>query len=231
MTTSTSTTAAAAKPIRIYTSPHPPVTNIPRQSLFTFLFPNNDPHPSSSPAFIDTQSGDVLTRGQLAHRARVLAYNLRLRLAPLYGALNVSRHATILFFSGNSIHVPLGILGALAGGIKISMASSALTPPELAYQIKDSTPSHLFVAPELVATAVAALKSLDITNEDIRRRLLLLAPRKDVEAKLDKQFAKMELLNLDDLLRDDRELFPENFDGDQSEETAMLFYSSGTTGV
>lgn len=139
----------------------------------------------------------------------------------------MSKHATILFFSGNSLAVPLGILGALAAGIKVSMASSSLTAPELAYQIKDSQPSHLFVAPDLVETLVTALKSMGVKDQDIKRRVLLLAFARDVPADV----AKRGLLNLNDIMHADRELYPEKFNDKAADTTAVLFYSSGTTGT
>lgn len=213
--------------MRIYTGPDPPLTDIQRSSFFSFLLPIDDPY-AHQLAFIDAPTGRTLTRKDVHHLARVIAYGLRLQLVS-HGALNVAKYATILVFSGNSLALPLGVLGALAGGIKVSMASSSLTSSELAYQIKDSEPSHLFVAPDLVDTAVAALESIGVKHEDIRRRVILLAFGKDIPS--DGVAKKMGLLNLDHVMHVERELFPENFDGDKSNTTAMLFYSSGTTGA
>ena len=114
-----------------YSSPIPPVSDIPQISLFSHLLPTNDEHPERA-AFIDAPTGRVLTRGQLQHDARALAYGLRLGLERR-GGLNVPRRSTILIFSGNSISVPLGILAALAAGLRASSASSSLAPPDLAH--------------------------------------------------------------------------------------------------
>jgi len=208
-----------------YSSPLPPVSDIPQISLFSYLLPTNDDHPERA-AFIDAPTGRVLTRGQLQHDARALAYGLRLGLER-HGGLNVPRRSTILIFSGNSISVPLGILATLAAGLCISMASSSLTPPELAYQIKDSEPTHLLVQPELVPIAITALESFGVQPEDMKRRILLLAPASGVP----KDIRGRNLLNLDDIMADNKQLFPEAYDGEHSQRTAMLFYSSGTTGA
>jgi 4-coumarate--CoA ligase len=209
----------------IYPSHVPPVSDIPQISLFSYLLPIKDEHPERV-AFIDVPTGRILTRGQLRYDARVLAYGLRLGLERR-GGLNVARRSTILIFSGNSISVPLGILGALAAGLRVSMASSSLTPSELAYQIKDSEPTHLFVQPELAHIAIASLESLGVQSKGIKRRVLLLAPATGVP----KDVQTSGLLNLDDIMADNKALFPEPYDGKQSQRTAMLFYSSGTTGA
>lgn len=210
--------------MRVYSSHIPTVSNIPQISLFSYLLPINDEHPERA-AFIDAPTGRVLTRAQLQRDARVLAYGLRLGLEPR-GGLNVPRRSTIVIFSGNSICVPVGILAALAAGLCLSMASSASTPSELAYQIKDSEPTHLFVQPELAHIAIAALESLGVQPNDIRRRVLLLAPATGVP----KEVQTRGFLNLDDIMADNKPLFPEAYDGELSQRTAMLFYSSGTTG-
>ena len=209
----------------IYPSYIPPVSDIPQISYFSYLLPIKDQHPERV-AFIDAPTGRILTRGQLQHDARVLAYGLRLGLERR-GGLNVPRRGTIIIFSGNSISVPLGILGALAAGLCVSMASSSLTPSELAYQIKDSEPTHLLVQPELANIAIASLESLGVQPKDIKRRVLLLAPATGVP----KDAQTRGLLNLDDIMADGKALFPEPYDGEHSRRTAMLFYSSGTTGA
>ncbi|KAF8313574.1 acetyl-CoA synthetase-like protein [Clavulina sp. PMI_390] len=219
-------------------------SSIPRKSLFSFLLPINDAHAEET-AYIDSSPapplGSIITRGQTQHLARAIAYGLRLQLSTFdntHGAdlLNVPRYGTVLMFAGNSIAVPLAVLGAIAGGITVSMASSALGPPELAYQIKDSVPSHVLASPELVPTVVAAFKLLGITaDEDIRRRIIVLAFKKELaeleDAQIKTELARRRLMDLNDVIRTDRELFPEAFDAEDADRTVMMFYSSGTTGL
>ncbi|KAF9510229.1 hypothetical protein BS47DRAFT_1348240 [Hydnum rufescens UP504] len=209
----------------IYSSPYPP-TSIPRISVFNFFFPNNDPH-ANLPAFIDGISGRVLTRAQLQRDARVLAFGLRNSLEKLHGALNVSRNGTILVFSPNSMSYPLIICAALVGGIRLSLASSALMPPELAYQIKDSEPSHIAVHPTLFPVLLKALEILGVESKDFRRRIILLAPPDEVPPELNSQG----WLSLGDAMKANRQLQPERFDRDEADQTTLILYSSGTTGL
>lgn len=213
--------------MRIYKSPDPPV-EVPQQSLFTFLFPLKDEF-ASLPALVDAPTGHTVTRGQLQSDARQLAYGLRNGLSGTraHEFMNVPRFGTMLIFSGNSILVPVAILAGICGGITVSMASSAFTPPELKYQIEDSAPTHIFVQPALLGTALAALKLIGVGERDIKRRVILLAKDGDV---LPAEVKQAGLLTLSDLMADKREFFPEEFDGPKSQRTVMLFYSSGTTG-
>jgi 4-coumarate--CoA ligase len=210
----------------IYSSPFTP-TPIPKISVFNLFFPDNDPH-ANHPAFIDGISGRVVTRAQLQRDARVLAFGLRNSLEYLLGAINVSRHGTILVFSPNSMSYPLIISAALAGGIRLSLASSALMPPELAYQIKDSEPSHIAVHPTLFPVLLKALEILgvDVQSKDLRRRIILLAPPNEVPAELNSQG----WFNLGDVMKANRQLQPERFDNDEADRTVLILYSSGTTG-
>lgn len=215
-------------PMRIYKSPDPaPV--FPKQSLFSYLLPLKDPH-ADSPALIDALTGQKITRGQLQRDARYLAYGLRNGLSGTRANdfLNIPRFGTVLVFSGNSTLVPITILAGLCAGVVVSMASSAATAPELQYQIEDSAPSHIFVQPSLLGTAIAALRLIGVEDKDIKRRVILLARKGDV---LSEDVRKEGLLTLEDIMADRRAFFPEEFDGEKAHRTAMLFYSSGTTGA
>lgn len=231
----------------IYKSLLPPVENLPETSLFSFLLPPNDPD-ASHVAFIDAPSGRRVTRGELALQARKLAYGLRLSLsdAPSHSkpaakskdpGLNVPLDSVVLIFSGNSTLVPLAILGCIAAGIRVSMASSSLTPSELAYQIQDSAPSHIFVQPELLEVVLSALSLSGVQEKDVRKRVLLLA-QPSVEGPVtanikDEKLKKKseELFNVDDILVENKAFQPEAFEGKDAHKTVMLFYSSGTTGL
>lgn len=220
----------------IYKSLLPPVENLPETSLFSFLLPTNDPD-AEHVAFIDAPSGRRITRSELALQARKLAYGLRLSLsdAPSYltqrkgPGLNVPRDSVVLIFSGNSPLVPLAILGCIAAGLRVSMASSSLTPSELAYQIADSAPSHIFVQPELLEVVLSALSLGGVQEKDVRKRVLLLA-QPSIEGPLKDEKAAG-LFNVDDILVENKVFQPEAFEGKDAHKTVMLFYSSGTTGA
>lgn len=225
----------------IYKSLLPPVENLPETSLFSFLLPANDPD-ADHVAFIDAPSGRRITRGELALQARKLAYGLRLSLSDAHSylnpttkrkgpGLNVPRDSVVLIFSGNSPLVPLAILGCIAAGLRVSMASSSLTPSELAYQIADSAPSHIFVQPELLEVVLSALSLGGVQEKDVRKRVLLLA-QPSIEGPLQlKDESAAGLFNVDDILVENKVFQPEAFEGKDAHKTVMLFYSSGTTGT
>src|SRR5258708_266614 len=148
----------------VYPSSYPPVA-VPDISLFSFLFPEDDGL-HDDPAFIDPISGVSYTRAQPQARARMIAFGLRNGMER-QGLMNVSRNRTILIFSPNCLQLPVTLLGAVAGGIKVSMASSNYTSGELAYQIRDSGPTHVLVHPSLLSIALAALEALKVHPEDI----------------------------------------------------------------
>ncbi|CUA71783.1 AMP binding protein [Rhizoctonia solani] len=115
---------------RIYKSTYPDRT-IPRESVFSKLFPKNPEYDETLPAFIDALNGRTVSRGEVKALSLRLAYGLQ-------RTLGIKRGETIMIFSPNSLIWPVAMLGCIAAGLKCSPANSAYTPPELAHQIADS---------------------------------------------------------------------------------------------
>ncbi|KAG0693955.1 AMP binding protein [Suillus ampliporus] len=217
----------------IYTSSYPSVP-LCRRSIFTHLLgvsPSSPgtvgAFPASSPAFIDASSGVTISRGKLRSYALQLAFSLHNLPLPLE-----SRTKTILIFSPNSITWPVMMFGAVAAGFCATLANSAYTPNELKYQYIDAGAHLVFAHPSLVGAARTMLRSLGCSEQEIRSRIIVSGAQWITGAE-DASVPDAELKDLVTInqLLERGELKEEaSFDGERSNETVYLCYSSGTTG-
>ncbi|THH07289.1 hypothetical protein EW145_g3470 [Phellinidium pouzarii] len=207
--------------MKLYTSEFPPL-HIPNTSIYTHLYPEKDRHPESLPAYIDADSGGVLTRRDARCLTRDYAFGLRNELASR-GGTRLQRGNTVMIFSPNSLAYPFLLAGSLAAGLKITLANSAYTPVELAHQYTDSNAVLIMVHPQLLPVAVKMFDYLKVNINEAKKRILLIGWNLS-----DKGPAGF--LQVDDLLGKGLLVPEEKFDGSDSNETALLCYSSGTTG-
>ncbi|KAG7448159.1 AMP binding protein [Guyanagaster necrorhizus] len=213
--------------MRIYPSSGPfvPIAN---RSVFTHLL-NEDGnliggYDANLPAYIDAVSGTALSRGQVRSLSLSFGYGLR-----NYGA---KRGDTILVFSPNCLAYPVIILGALAAGLRCTLANPAYTAHELALQYTNSHAHLIFTTEEELPTTKAMLKELGVPEEDSAHRVIMLGkslswaggPDAAISSEASELPQWEKLLSLGSLEKE------ENFDGPLAEETALLCYSSGTTG-
>ncbi|KAG2109352.1 AMP binding protein [Suillus discolor] len=217
----------------IYTSAYPSV-HICRRSIFTHILgvSSSSPgtvggFPASSPAFIDALSGTTISRGKLRSYALQLAFSLHNLPLPLE-----NRTKTVLIFSPNSITWPVMMLGAVAAGFRATLANSGYTPHELKYQYIDAGAHLIFVHPSLVGTARTMLRSLECSEQEIRSRIIVAGVQwimgdKDVSVPDDQL---KDLVTITQLLGRGELKEEVSFDGERSNETVYLCYSSGTTG-
>jgi len=213
----------------IYTSSYPSVP-ICRRSIFTHVLgiSSSSPgtvggFPASSPAFIDALSGTTISRGTCRSYALQLAFSLHNLPSPLE-----NRTKTVLIFSPNSITWSVMMFGAVAAGFRATLANSAYTPDELKYQYINAGAHLVFVHPSLVGTALTMLRSLGCSEQEIRSRIIVagvqwITGAKDVSIPSD-LVAITQLLGRGELKEE------VSFDGERSNETVYLCYSSGTTG-
>lgn len=206
--------------MKIYTSNIPSVP-IYECSLYNHIFPENDPYPPSSPAFIDSESGRTVTRQELKTLTLELAYGLRNELHA-NGGPSLTRGDTVMIFSPNSIAFPLMLYGIVAAGIRATLANSAYTAVELSHQYTDSCAKVVLVHPALLPVVVEMFQHLKVDPRDAQKRIIVAGWGLDTKAP--KGF-----LQLEDLLGKGATK-PERFDGVLSNETVLLCYSSGTTG-
>ncbi|CAL1711282.1 unnamed protein product [Somion occarium] len=210
--------------MRIYKSTLPPVETR-EESIFTHLFATTySNHPSSLPAFTDAATGLTLTRAELKKLSLSLGYGLRQEFSKL-GGVTLDRGETIMIFSPNSIAWPVMVFGSLAPGLRTTLANSSYTAGELEHQWKDSGAKAVFVQPALLSTALEMFKYLGLDLSQARRRIILADFGIPSSEQLPAGFVK-----LSDLLGKGSLNEEEKFPGKQSNETAYLCYSSGTTG-
>lgn len=217
------------------TSPYP---NVPlfRRSIFTHLLGSTPDapdrvggFPATSPAFIDAVTGTVLTRAALRSYALQFAYSLHNLPAPFTHPTQPSP-PTILIFSPNSIVWPVLLHGVAAAGFRATLVNSAYTSTELTYQYTNAGAYFVFVHPTLVHVVQDALKSIGCSESDIRSRVVLLTSHWLTRVP---DLISTELVHFTtlDAFMGRGELPNEvNFDGERSNETLFLCYSSGTTG-
>ncbi|KDQ09380.1 hypothetical protein BOTBODRAFT_148208 [Botryobasidium botryosum FD-172 SS1] len=196
---------------------------IPSTNLYTQLFRDHDKFDTASPAFIDNASGVTLTRKDVKDMTLSLAFGMR-------RVLGAKRGDVVMVFSPNSLSWPVVAFSIFAAGLCMTPANTAYTPSELAHQLKDSGAYYIFVHPALLPVVVETLTHLGASPAEIKKRVVIMALKREVEAPTAEVDAggwiQLEaLLNKGSLERE------EPFDGAQAEETVTLCYSSGTTGL
>ncbi|KAH9073096.1 AMP binding protein [Lactarius deliciosus] len=211
----------SAMPSTTYTSPFPNV-ELASESLWTFLFQTTQ-HDPSLPAFVEAATGRVLSRADLRKLSLEFAYGIRTRLPQ---GNRLFRGDTAMIFSPNSLAWPVAILGLLAGGVRSTLANSAYTPAELAFQYADSRARVVFSHPDLVPVVFSMFKIIGVPEDEARRRLVVM----DIYGNGAETARKFGLLELGDLLGHGALPEEEKFTGRQTDETLLLCYSSGTTG-
>ncbi|KAI0079315.1 AMP binding protein [Panus rudis PR-1116 ss-1] len=208
----------------IYPSPHPKI-EVAQESIWTFLFQTTfDRHPSSAAAFIEASTGRSVSRGELKQLCLSFAHGIR-DYFPKVGGVPLKRGDTLMIFSPNSLSWPIMLYGSLAAGLPATLANSAYTPRELAYQWKDSNAKVALVHPLLLPVALEMFRGMNLDSKEIKRRVIIA----DYGA-TDRAGDLAQFLHLEDLCKVGSWKEEEKFPGAQADETALLCYSSGTTG-
>jgi acyl-coenzyme A synthetase/AMP-(fatty) acid ligase len=120
----------------------------------------------------------------------------------------------------------------VAAGLRCTLANSAYTSHELAYQYQDSRAKLVLTAEEGLSTVRAMFAELGLSKVEAEKRIVVLGS--------DLRWAggpaatlspdAVGLLSLDDLLVRGTMDKEETFEGAAANETVYLCYSSGTTG-
>ncbi|KAI0052986.1 AMP binding protein [Auriscalpium vulgare] len=207
--------------MRVYTSGHFPPVELVSESIWTYLF-DTTRHDPTLPAFIDGPTGRTLSRAELRDLTLRLAHGVR----SLPEGARVRRGDTAMIFSPNGPGWPIVLLGLIAAGARATLANSAYTAGELAFQYIDSGARLLFVHPDLVGVAKEMFAQLGVPEAEARKRMVLLQFEGGAEAA-----RKEGIVAFDDLLGHGALAEGERFSAeDAKKETVLLCYSSGTTG-
>jgi len=131
-----------------------------------------------------------------------------------------------MVFSQNHSLFPVLVFGALAAGLRASLASSNSSPSELLNQWKDSEPKHIITSSSLVPVALKMLELAGIHPEDTANRIVVFADGVSTEP-----LPALPFIPYDDITEKGWLKVEEKFLGEQADETALLCYSSGTSGL
>ncbi|KAJ7735764.1 AMP binding protein [Mycena metata] len=217
----------------IYKSPYPDV-HIPKTSVFTHVFASRGPgdvggFPGATKAFVDAASGAYLTRAQLRDLALTFGHGLRTHPAtkPL-----ARRGDTLLIYSPNSLAWPVVLFGSVAAGLRCTTANSAYTSRELAHQYTDSQAKLLITTEDGIRTVREMFAELGVAKREGDKRIIVVG--RDLQwaggPTIPPSVDAAGLLAMEDLLKGGKMESEERFDGDLSNETSYICYSSGTTG-
>src|SRR5579863_6874945 len=156
-------------PSTIYASRLPKL-DLVSESLWTFIF-RTTRHDPNIPAFIDAATGRTLSRSDLRNLSLEFAHGIRTRLPQ---GSRLFKGDTAMIFSPNSLAWPIALLGLLAGGVRSTLANSAYTPTELAFQYNDSRARVVFSHPDLIPVVFAMFKHVGVPEDEARRRVVVL---------------------------------------------------------
>ncbi|KAJ3980740.1 AMP binding protein [Lentinula detonsa] len=218
---------------RIYTSSYPSVPLLAR-SIFTHLLsvgPNPGKiggYPAQEKVFVDAASGTSITRQDLRTLSLKFAYGLRQD-----PRVKAKRGDVVLVYSPNSVAYPVYILGAIAAGMRCTLANNAYTARELQHQYIDSGATLIITTFEnLGATLEMLTGGLGLSQADAEKRIVLSPKSLTWTSGLTSSESESlrGLITFDQLLEQGELQNEELFDGDDAQETALLCYSSGTTG-
>lgn len=208
----------------IYTSAWPPVP-IAEGSIFSHVFNSKRCAPGQV-VYIDGPTGRQLTKANVKHAALSLAHGLRNELhTPKFRGPSLSRGDTVMIFSQNNILYPVFMWGIFAAGLCATLAPNTASPNEVRGQWTDSRSKVIIVSSSLVHAALDVFKLANFNPEDALRRMIVYSDGEDVQLPEGFKFTRYEDLSAQGLLPKE-----EPFGGPLSNQTALLCYSSGTTG-
>ncbi|XP_076450050.1 uncharacterized protein LOC143286390 isoform X2 [Babylonia areolata] len=189
-------------------SPLPSVT-VPEESFCHYVFSATRQYRDRA-ALVDHLTGQQWTFTQMKDAA--------VRVASGLCRLGLGRGDTLLLLSFNCPQFAILFLACAAAGIIVSTANPMYTPEELARQLQMSGCTAIAVGEDLVPT-VHATFDLDPTLQDkVKLKQIVIGKAEGY-------------MPFSVLLEDDGKAFPENTDFRPKEDTLVLPYSSGTTGL
>lgn len=208
----------------IYTSAWRSVP-VAEESVFSHVF-NSKLCASEQVVYVDGPTGQRFTKANVKHAALSLAHGLRNELnTPNFRGPSLSRGDTVMIFSQNNILYPVFVWGIFAAGLSATLASSIASPDEVRGQWIDSRSKVMIVSSSLVHTALDVFKRMSFSPEDALSRIIVYSDGENVQLPRGSRFTRYEDLSARGVLSKE-----ESFDGQLSNQTALLCYSSGTTG-
>ena len=196
--------------------------DIPTQSLTSFLFGLPTAKLDDKPILINAENSDqYLTHHTYREWSKRLALGLQQR-----GFRPGDR---LLLFSGNTVFFPVILQGVLMAGGIFTGANPTYVAREVAYQLQDSGATFLITAASSVATALDAASSIDFPKD----RIFVMGNGSEIFE--DRSTAVSGVQHWTSLLASASEAagfsWEEFTTREQMNRTAVINYSSGTTGL
>ena len=198
---------------------------ITEESVFSHVFNGGLCEPGQT-VYVDGSTGQRFTKANVKHAALSLAHGLRNELhTPNFHGPSLSRGDTVMIFSQNNIFYPVFIWGIFAAGLCATLASSIASPNEVRGQWIDSRSKVMIVSSSLVHTALDIFKHMNFSPGDASSSIVVYSDGENVQLPEGLKLTRYEDLSARGLLSKE-----ESFNGELSNRTALLCYSSGTTG-
>ena len=179
----------------------------PNPSLDVTTFISSQPQRGTT-AFIDASTGHRLTFSDL--------WRVVDRVADcLYHEVGIRRGDVVLILSPNSIYIPVVCLSVMSLGAVVTTANTLNTSGEISKQIAQSNPTLVFTTSQLAPKLAAAI-SVVLTDEEDEKRVELTSGVRVVGILSEMMKKETSGQRVRDRVNQD--------------DTAMMLYSSGTTG-
>ncbi|ORZ19088.1 hypothetical protein BCR41DRAFT_351515 [Lobosporangium transversale] len=186
---------------------------IPQTNAYSLVVSNPNSVKDSYPIFTDALTKRVITFGEWKRDTRRWATGLQ--------SLGFKRGDVVALFSFNQVDYSITMFGPiLLGGIATTV-NSAYTADELAFQLKDSDASVIVTHPELLPVAIEGAKKVGLPLSKV-----FLYGNKEVDG-----FKPYSATFPPENIAEDLLAPVEDLNGQAAiETTALICYSSGTTG-
>ncbi|KAF9558158.1 putative fatty-acid--CoA ligase FadD10 [Mortierella alpina] len=200
----------------VYTS-HVPDRVIPHMNAYSFVVSNPNRTPDSHPVLVDSLTKRVIRYGEWKRDTRRWATGLQ--------SIGFKRGDVLGLFSFNQVDYSIAMFGPILMGAITTTVNSAYTVDELVYQLLDSGASVLVTHPELLPVARAGAQRAGLSEDKI-----FLFGEQVVDG-FRPYTALMPPLSLSLSVREDHLAEGVPLEGPLAKETtALICYSSGTTG-
>ncbi|KAK4492709.1 hypothetical protein RD792_003529 [Penstemon davidsonii] len=193
----------------IHRSLRPPlfVPKNPNLSMVSFLFRNSSSY-ADKPALIDSHTGKILNFSNFKSMVSNVAQGLT--------QLGIKKNDVVLIFSPNTIQFPISFFGIIATGAIATTANPSYTVTELSKQVQDSNPKIIITVQELLPKV-----------KDFGLPVILL---EDDDKDSIEKMKIPSLVRFSELVKNEGYVDFDRIKINQ-DDTAVLLYSSGTTGM
>ena len=147
-------------------------------------------------------------------------------------AAGLQKGDRVMLFAGNNIFNPMVIMGTIMAGGIYNSANPAYTPRELSHPLKDSDPRFILAADNCVDRALEAVDLVGMDRKHVFLFTELPMEREEIWTTLPTGWTKQHWSTLVASPEIGRHFVWEELESlELAKETAILIYSSGTTGL